>query len=491
MTLPNRPAHQPNVSTVMSKSKVDPSMREYLNCLVNPKENHCRLPDGTSRNTSLYVSKRFVDVNVRMDAAGRNGSFATLVRPTLGSASDPQFYQVAQVETKDGWPDNLDDKGSFRKLAGGSDLRMDPNTQLLTQPPPSQYFASSTPTGSRTGNNLFTDVIIPGQLTTGGSPAQLSTNQWVQYKMQGGIGKFQLPLGQYICIIEAVGTSATFPASTNISVGLTGGVAADGYDFDAGQTATVGTYYLTKKYALSIRNLAGTEAIWFNVSGTFVPTDAKITLIGAWFPEYLEVKSTGTLGSIRPVAMSVYFRCDLSLADNAGTVSMVPIGAAGANEFFKNSTGENQPADWNYASKVNDAYTGRLEHGAYGWWSFENAAELEFRTIDNHVLYPFSGLVVSGQYTPTLAQADLITKRIGQLEICMVFEGVDDTTLFNKKNQLGSRSIVDDTRNLLTSGNIPRATSNDKHLSVIKKVVSLAGEVGRTAAALAPLFSFF
>jgi len=466
--------------------QLDPICQEFAMCIAAPQDHVCRVPDSTTSQTSLITSRRLIPVYANTsDTTEDMGRFAALIKPTLGYANDPTNYQVAQIDSSGGWPSNLDSASAYITSNGVDDLRLDKNFSALTQPTPS-LFIIGTPVGTLTAADpLFTAV--PVQLTGNGEVNSLELTRTVV----GGLTYFDMPVGQfYVTFDVQMSSSGTTLPTLNVNVG--GGVAWLVVAITRDPVFNTGAWSASYSGIATVSNKPGVERIQCSVTTVTggVITYAKLTVSPTFVPEVGVSVNAGLVTNIRPVACSVYYRTDLASIDNAGSLAIYQVDSSASKNFFANSTNENNPANWEYAANVKDSYQGRLEHGAYSFWKSMNDADYEMRNVETHCTHEFGGIIVSGQYKPSLSGSGAPRVRIGTMDVTWVYEFNNRSTLFEKKNGVGSRMHVDKVREFYRAYDIPHCMSNDSHKGVINDISKAVNGVGNLIGPLSNLFSW-
>lgn len=505
--------------TQQTLSKLDSAARgspeaEYLRCIVNPREHQTRIPDGMGPSTSLYVSRRVLPifVNTTIDTTdGNYGRFAVMVRPTLGSAADPQLYQVNQVDSSQGWPVSLDSESSFVAYNGSDDLRVDPNAEVLTQPPLSFQFVQGQNANRNSADVFSRDSVLTQTTTVGGKQVQLPIMQGFTKDEEpappgttgGNSLYFTLPTGQYLMTLSLAFSITVFsgdgPAVADVQPSFTGlgGVVAHRVTNDGTKSPNSGNniilYQYDQVYIVSSTNALGTEKFKLTLpaaANLATVTNAKMFLSPTWVPAVNEVMDGGIISTVRPVAMSLYYRSELADLNNGGNVAMFQLDQNAAKKFFSNTANQQSPAKWEYYVNLGEsmAYAGRLQHGSYAYWTSNTIEDYEFKSIDRMVKEPPGGIVFAGQFSPGANVPSQTQYKIGQLEICMVYEGVDSSTIFEKERSRGYLDTANHVRQTLLNRGVPQFTDNDTHVEkIFKKVGNIVGDVAKIAGAVGPI----
>jgi len=447
--------------TIPQDEETAPILVKYVRCLANPAYQLARVPDSYGQGTALMRSFLTIDLPVTMNASVDNGRFSFLVQPGFGSMSNLSHFKVACVKTDIAWPVNAFDNSAnyFSTELGNKDIRIDPYIQILTQPGAFYYSASGT-VGSPTANP-FGVAVFEGL-----------NNYGIVVPYDGASG-FTLQPGQYAVSVNALATTGAV---------LSGWLAT--FVNPAGLSTILPEDTIASPLAVSfIVNVVGQSNILrFSETGSATAVKASI-IITRSNAEGIDTQSNGGIvQQIRPVGLSVLATYINSQFFDAGTISAawVPPSSCGAYFFENNEFSDpGQLQNWENLASIPGAYNGKIEEGAYVWWSPRSTDDTAFQQVSDFNVKHYPCLIVSGKFAPTNAVVGSVQDCL-RLSIVTVNEFQTLTQLFENQKCPGSQGHIDKAIQIFDS--CAHSGPNAAHLAFLMKIGKIAWAVAKDVA---------
>jgi len=419
-------------------------VRDYVECMIDPKRKMCRIPDGESRKTALVRSVLDIPIYANFDGHSDDGRFAVVAQPILGKdGTDPDTFKVAlanpgfNVETT-----NWSIPTSYAQVVSGVNVRQDRYISQLTGSPTFFFGVKDGGTTSPTqplGSNPSFDPRNYGTdiQTVNGPPTQF----------EGGPGVYQIT---FFC----ADSQQTVTVAGNATLSTT----AEN-DNTAAPSCVVYILNASGNWTLTVACSADP------VSSILIITPAVTTEDASW-------ENTGAVTSVRPVAMSALFTATASDLINGGMVAAAYLPSATcASNWFTNQTnnGVGQLQAWENLAPL--GYNGKLKEGAYCFWTPEDVRDLIFFPPENqnHTVYPC--LAISGQMVPGTSVSGNIL--VGRYELVTVYEFTTNVPLWEQIRYVGSQALIDETKSAICE--YAHAMANETHREFILRVLKAVG----------------
>lgn len=481
-----------DTGNLVSRGK-DPS-QDYLCCLMDPERCIARIPDAEPRKTAVIRSIRNLEIPILQDNYNQ-GRFSFALQPILGNIGDPTTFQLAvangaAIASNTSTWDQVDwsDIAYYLSTQSGSDVRTDINVGPLTSGTSSFQFTSF----SGAGNDLTSKVLVSGnptyqnQAVDNTPPNILFASPSPNDKNAPGVngGVIILPFGDWNISIAAKFAVSVIPASgfdaINFQTTNMGGVNRVSIQQEATNVGATATTLLCAATA-QVASAPGANTLSFciapvqggtngaNADPTVSVSATYVTITPSNFASSSNYLDGGVMEEVRPVAMSVLATYMGSTLNNGGEISIcyVPYKDLKNNYFQRNTGGRGQLQMYENVAQLDGAYDGRLSDGAYCTWAPYDPTDWKFvsPTEMNNSEYP--AIVCSGRFNP-----DQATNTFGaplRLRVCVVYEFVTKSTLFETIPVFGSTSMIDQA--LVTIKRFPFGKANKEHQSFIRRVL--------------------
>lgn len=479
---------------------------EYLRCLIDPAGNSARIPDAYPRPTAVFTTEQSFDVPLLVDAYS-GGKFSFALQPILGDTSTPTHYKCAvsnaarMASTQTTWDQvNWSDPSAYLTIAGnGADVRIDPNSGVLTATPPT-FFGDNFSVAS--GSTDLGPLALMSNMPTGQTPSVDNTATY-KFSSPSAInpyfpalsaaqnpypGAVVIPFGAWNVSVSAKFQLTTASSTGTVAIGFNEFLDAGGINRSVNPVAiqqpqtvspslnTTYTAAATFQFVsvpgnnifapmLSQQQTGTNFAINTGIVGTVSAT--TITIAPTNFASSSTYQSGGIIEEIRPVAMATLVTYMGTTLNNGGEIASNYLDSTlMTNNFFQSNTaGLGQLQNINNLRSTPGKHDGPIKDGTYCIWAPYQSNDLSFRSPSEMNSYRYPGIVVSGYFSPDAAV--VAPQSVLRVMVYTCYEYTTKFTCIETKSIPGSTATTEDA--LLILKQIKFATTNKGHLENIRR----------------------
>jgi len=444
----------------------------YARSLMDPAQYHdARVPIGGRHPTATNWSRRIVDVKAYKDATTNSGRFAISMAPHLGDTSDPSLYKMAMVRTDQPWPADFTLANNFVSMYGGTDIRLDSNNRILTQPPGGLIMLQQG------------GASVSGASPLGTAPVAAPNTYGLNYQYTiPTTSQIQLPDGQY-CVKLEVGnnTTANSFVGNNIIFAMancTVDTLENGFQNNVVVGGTADTTFIVA--VMSSGNIQGgflfeAQAAHVDFCNVIIsPCCTTTTLAGAPFP----LPATGgALQQYRLVSMCAHFTNTQNVLQKGGRVAAALVDGQSAKNFFQNTSNmQGGPLNaLNGIMQIEGARDFEAALGCHIWWKPDDSQDYNLLDPVSRLNEPSPHMIICGQVAWPDATGLDTEYTIGRLELDCNYEFITIDTTMPVKSINGSQAYVDAALQVINS--FPVVTENPGHGKVLDAFERVANNV--------------
>lgn len=490
---------------------------DYLASLISPATTTCRIPDAYPRPTACFTTIQSFDVPIYNDNYS-NGKFSFCAQPILGDTTTPSHYQLAVSNNEYfnsnsiSWDDvNWSNANSYITTNGqGKDIRVDPNSGVMTTPPPT-FYGTTFNVGTSTDlapnvllsnvvpqTNKFADSTTTFPLTSPGNPNPM-------FSVPNGVpaysgGAVLLPFGDWAVTVSAKFQATAVPASGYAAINFLNYGPNAGQIYFAGiqqpQTviSTTGVT-LTVAATMQVVSSPGSNILSFGICSDQVGTSSTstslisgtvsactVTISPANFATSAAYLSGGIIEEIRPVSMATLVTYQGTTLNNGGeiTINYLDNNLIANNFFQTNSGGIGQLQNINVLRTTPGNYDGPLKDGAYCIWAPYQNNDMSFYNPVSMNSHGYPGIVCTGFFSPDAAVAS--ASSVLRVFLYVNYEYTTKYTCIETKTIFGSTAVLEEALLILKASQF--ACQNRQHLQKIRELLRKGWQFYKTNASV-------
>lgn len=481
--------------------------KETVKCMIYPDAYGYRLPDEVTQPTNLYRSLREFSLTANMDGSINAGKFSFAVKPTIGSTQEPFQYQVGIVDSSSGWPTDFSVAASYQQSNLQSDPRVDPILAQLTTINCGCYVSTNNG-GPFTGSTLNFQCNLWGDTTasfvnTAGVTTRTHANSlfpWGTSLNVVNVISYVMNPGVYL-VHPSLTSSGVYSTTGNLGILLIGildgktGVlkgavtlassgAPEFYGTATSKIYLPNSWYgqvynvnqsLIEDITAAVQLSQGEELVlgFEMLAGQTISLYSnRLTITATTYPGLSSIIDNGSIVKLRPVACACLVTCTLPELTAGGNIVGYSAPSGDIDNYYYNSSSVLGPyQEWQNLARNNkgiNTHDGNFKDGTYVWTQPWDKNDTLLRTPTEMLVYPYQGIIVSGQVNPTVQLTGNV--EIGRIRISMIYEFVSDSRLFLGENCFGSTADLDWVLAFLSTQQ--HATENVDHMKRLKEIVT-------------------